>query len=353
MISLKLNETIKIVDAIYLNDDDMVTLMGLSSQINIAFLIVGIFGNILSIYAYLQRSMRKHKFNCYLLLMALFELIFCIILFTDYLFRLFYVKPMFLHDLNVYTNMAIDYLLHLVDSYVTMLSLIMSIDRIYAIKNPTELNNFITYVHPKRIALTALFTLIIFKIPGIIVCYHESEMILMNTLCCTILLPTIFNVLPTVVILMINCSLILKIINYYKNLPKILIIRISNSESSSTMNKSLQRPLCRVQKSHHFVIIVSSMWLVLTTIPYYTFNFFHLLFNPNLFRVNIDLKLISKMQIISSILFNLNHCLNFFIYFGFNNEFRMCIYKPIRNIYFFVSRKIFSTSGLELENLNN
>ena len=130
MISLKLNETIKIVDAIYLNDDDMVTLMGLSSQINIAFLIVGIFGNILSIYAYLQRSMRKHKFNCYLLLMALFELIFCIILFTDYLFRLFYVKPMFLHDLNVYTNMAIDYSLHLADSYVTTLSLIMSIDKL-------------------------------------------------------------------------------------------------------------------------------------------------------------------------------------------------------------------------------
>ena len=236
------NKTFRENQTDYLNGSDMITIMELSSRINISLLLNGIFGNILSIYVYLQKKMRKHKFNCYLLLMALFELIFCIILFTDYLFRLFYVKPMFLHDLNVYTNMAIDYSLHLADSYVTTLSLIMSIDRIYAIKNPTELNNFITYVHPKRIALTALFTLIIFKIPGIIVCYHESEMILMNTLCCTILLPTIFNVLPTVVILMINCSLILKIINYYKNLPKILIIRMSNSESSSTMNKSLQRP---------------------------------------------------------------------------------------------------------------
>jgi hypothetical protein len=161
------NETIKGVDSNFFNDDDMVALMVLSSQINIILLINGIFGNILSIYVYLQRRMRKHKFNCYLLLMAVFQLIFCIILSTDYLFRLFYVKPMFLHDLNVYINMAIDYSLHLADSYVTTLSLIMSIDRIYAIKNPTEINNFITYLHPKLLTSMSFFGLILFKIPGI------------------------------------------------------------------------------------------------------------------------------------------------------------------------------------------
>ncbi len=49
----------------------------------------------------------------------------------------------------------------------------------------------------------------------------------------------------------------------------------------------------------------------------------HPSFKIYVFRSNY--KQISKFQVISSILFNSNHCFNFLIYFSFNFEFRKCI----------------------------
>lgn len=196
------------------SNGDVLTLV--SFQINTTILIVGFFGNLSSIYVYLQGSMRKHKFNCYLLLMTIFELIFCGILLVDYIFRLVYKKRMFLHDLNVYTNIMIDYLLHLADSYVTILSLIMSIDRIYAFQKPIKINSFITNVHKKLLISASFFTLILLKIPEIVLCY-ENKTRTFNIIYCTLISPFVITFTPTVIILILNSSLIVKIIKYYKN----------------------------------------------------------------------------------------------------------------------------------------
>ena len=186
---------------------------------------------------------------------------------------------------------------------------------------------------------------------------------------CTIASPLVIHIIPTVIILAVNSSLIVKIITYYRNLQRDQLSmrqysRRSNaraSERNSTnqselfvcSRRSFQRPLCRTQKSHHFVIIISSMWLVLTTTPYYTLNGFHLLFNPHIFPNGFDYKQISKIQVVSSILFNSNHCFNFFIYFLFNFEFRKCIYKPIRNFLTFVRNKTqVIDEAIELDNIN-
>jgi hypothetical protein len=201
-------------------------------------------------------------------------------------------------------------------------------------------------------------------------CYENSVPIrTFNVVFCTLASPLVIHIIPTVIILAVNSSLIVKIIIYYKNLQRNQLSMKQNSRRSNRQSdernsknelelilssrRSFQRPLCRTQKSHHFVIIISSMWLVLTTTPYYTLNGFYLLLNPSIFPNDFDYKQISKFQVISSILFNSNHCFNFLIYFSFNFEFRKCIYKPFRNSLNFLKNKTkVIDEAIELENIN-
>ena len=114
------------------NDENVFSLQSISSNINLFLITIGILNNLICVYVFSHRIMRKHKFNLYLLLTAIFQIIYCLVLFVDYLFYVL-KKGLFLHDLNVYIEMIIHYLIHLVDSYVIILSLIISIDRLYAI----------------------------------------------------------------------------------------------------------------------------------------------------------------------------------------------------------------------------
>ena len=160
---------------IYTVDENMITLADISYKINFILILIGLIDNIFCIFVFLQRKMIKIKFNWYLLIIAIFELLFCLILFIDYSFRLVYKTPMFLHDLNVIANMIIDYSLHLIDSFVTIITMILSIDRYQAIKNPTQIRKLFTYMHSKRLVRMTFISLVILKIPGFKICYENTE----------------------------------------------------------------------------------------------------------------------------------------------------------------------------------
>ena len=334
----------------YRLDKKLVTITDIACKINVTQMLIGTVGNILCMYVFMQKKLKSRKFNCYLLILASFELLFCLIVSVDYIFRIFYKKQMFLHDVNVYTNMAIDFSIHTTDSYVVMLTLILSIDRLYAIKNPTKIRDFITSLHSKFLIIATFIGLVVLKTPGFLFCYENSEKNF-NIIYCTLISPLICNILPTIITLVLNSLLVYQIIRYYRNIsneksqmvPKTRFkcqnyaIRFSRdtNEARILMNgqRMCFRPIKRIHKSHYLVIVILAAWSVLTTIPYYTLNTFYLLFHFNLFSNLTNFKTIEIVQIVSSILFNSNHCVNFFIYISFYQEFRNSLFKSVSVVF--------------------
>jgi hypothetical protein len=136
-----------------------------SSKINFILASFGIIGNILCIIVFSNKKMVIRKFNWYLLILAIIELIYCLIIFIDYLSRILYSSPMMLHDLNIHVNVLIDFLIHMIDSFTTLITIILSTDRLYAIRNPIKIKQFFTNVHKKLLTFVSFSLLILLKIP--------------------------------------------------------------------------------------------------------------------------------------------------------------------------------------------
>ena len=212
--------------------------------------------------------------------------------------------------------------------------MILSVDRLYAIKNPTKIKSFFTNLHSRFLLISSYISLLILKIPGIFFCY-ENTFYKFHLIYCTLISPAIFNVVPTVIILIINSLLIYEIVSYYrkrvilsKNLEKTKLNLKVCRNSSMYVRCVNYKPVDRVKRSHYLVIIILAAWSVFTTIPYYAFHAFYLLISLNIFT-STDSKALHIIQITSSIFFNSNHCINFFIYLFFYDEFRATIFKTI------------------------
>ena len=343
-----LNSTSRNNDTVHLSNSDVFSFADNLSKINFGIIVsFGIWGNVCCSYVYSQKLMRKRKFNWYLLILAIFNTLFCFIISIDYSYRLFSEKSIFLHDFNVYTNMLIDYLIHLIDSYVTVLTLILSFDRLNAIKNLTNQRNFVTHRHAKFLIFITFLSILVLKIPFLILCYENTERYF-NVISCTIISPLFFNIIPTIAIFVVNSILVARLIKFYQKLFQDRIrmlakrkrsrrmseldLKACKRNSSETIEVNVcrisQQPLCRTQKAQFVVILVVAMWSVFVTLLYYPLLMFHLY----LHRVNIFIYLenFTKTQIISSTFFNLNHCIHFFIYFFFNFEFRKSVCKLLK-----------------------
>jgi hypothetical protein len=214
------------------------------------------------------------------------------------------------------------------------LTLILSIDRLYAIKNPTKIKSFFTNLHSKILLISSYISLLIVKIPGIFFCYENTTKNF-HLIYCTLISPAVLNVIPTVIIFIINSLLIYEIVSYYRMRGK-----LSKDSEKTKYNLKVCRnssmyvrcvnykPVDRVKRSHYLVIIILAAWSVFTSIPYYAFHAFYLLITLNIFT-STDTKALHVVQITSSIFFNSNHCINFFIYLFFYDEFRVTIFKTI------------------------
>ena len=308
--------------------------------------------NLCSIYVFSQKKLQKRKLNNYLLILAVFELIFCTILFSDYMFRTVYIKPMFLHDLNIYTSMFFDFSIHFIDSFESVLTLILSVDRLLAMKNRSGAKHLVTNVHAKFLTMSTFFLLLVLKTPGFFLCYRNSNK-MFNIIYCTLVSPLILNIIPTIVILIINLILVSKVVKYFRNhttSPRLswLSTRHTSAASNSCVSHSKRkaqvylsifsrrysrRQFGQLQKSHFIVIIAIALWSVLTKVPYYSLNTFYLLFSLNIFEHKIDFKTSHIVQVSTSIFFNSNHCSNFFINLFFNIEFRKYIGKLVNQAF--------------------
>ena len=348
-----------ISNIMYVVDDEMKLFNKISCYIDFVIILSGLLTNTICIFGYYHKSMRNNKFNWYLLSIACFELIFCVIHLIDYLYQMFDSNSLYLQDLNNYTSAMFDILIHFIDSFVIVIIFILSVDRLIAVKNPFEIRNSLTYKYAPQILSIAILSLIFLKIPNIFFCYFKTENNI-NLLYCLIISPFLFNIIPIISTLFITSVLVFERINYYRILgkersalshsiqrrAKLTNTKFNNSQDEENLlilnirlNGPQSQPLSGQDKSQHYITIFSALWLILTTMPYYSTNLFFLSNSLNLDYLNFNE--ISKKQIIFSILFNSNHCIiHFLIYIYFNLEFRNIVFRPLKNIYFlFLFRK--------------
>jgi hypothetical protein len=345
------------------------SLVEVSCIINLVLLVLGVIGNTLCIWVYSKKSMRKSRFNWYLLILAVFELTYCFILSTDYLFEIIHPNNIQLRKLNRFLEILINFSVHLIDSYIAIIILLLSIDRYNAVKYPSKVKFSIKNLYAKRLISTIGLSLTFFKLSDYAICYNIVDR-KFNLIYCGLVSPIVFNIAPTIAILIVNLLLVKELINYSRNLSTIAVNTktFSNESKMITSNElkvtfknndiktslvSIQRitakPSKDIHTSHYYIVLALSLWLVLTTIPF-TVNSYYLMFclkkiSFNDFRAESDqyrvkylnsMKQISNMQSITSIFFNSNHCVYFIVYFCYYSIFRKCIMnifssKPCKN----------------------
>lgn len=94
-------------------------------------------------------------------------------------------------------------------------------------------------------------------------------------------------------------------------------IPMSNSNYPTVLSKSR---VTKAQKSYYFTIIMLGIWLLLTTIPYYSTYLYY--WATSLRFINDRTRFHMSVQAVSSAFFNSNHCINIIIYLMFHKDFR-------------------------------
>ena len=72
-------------------DKQISILEDIACNLNIFMMTLGLVLNMLSISTFLQKKLLRRKFNWYLLVLTIFELIFCVTVFIDYVFSKVYI----------------------------------------------------------------------------------------------------------------------------------------------------------------------------------------------------------------------------------------------------------------------
>lgn len=344
------------------------------ARINLFTMLFGIIGNFICICVLMQKTLLNRKFNWYLLILALADLIFCFIVFINY-YIVFTNPSRALYDLSKITCYFTDYVVSSIDAFCVYLTLVLSIDRLYAIKKPIKSKMFLTYRFPRRIAILGYLTILLIKSPDLFlsqreyihpsVAHHfthnftengtldmskydivyesigkeychstnmfsstdlkenQSQIVhIIYIIYCNVVMPLFFNIIPAFVILVLNLALWFFMRQYSYMLstnPSELLLK--NSSKSSFVNRSVKRSISTTQKSHYFTIIMLGIWLLITTIPYYTLFTYH--WATSLKLINDKTRLHMTIQAISSAFFNSNHCINIIIYMIFHKDFRL------------------------------
>jgi hypothetical protein len=304
----------------------------------------GMIGNGICIFVFSQKNFLVRKFNLYLLILAIAEFLFCCIVFSNtFVFLIFPNK--FMTDLSIIPCFVTEYAVNVIDAFCVFLTLLLSADRLKAILDPITSRLFFTNIYPKRITFTSLILILAIKSPQIIlaqrtflndpiqllennsiscnfsdltqdmlpICHEcDNENKKLYIIICGIILPILLNIIPTILILILNITLLVNLKNY-KNRTLNLI--------SKQRNKTVKQLKATRQKSHHFTIIIIGIWLLLTSSPYYTINTIIRLSNLNISNFVIS-ENFYLYQAIFSVFFNSNHCINIIIYFIFHKTFR-------------------------------
>ena len=215
-----------------------------------------------------------------------------------------------------------DFIAHTSDSLSIILTLILSIDRLYAITNPIKNKYFMTNTHTKTLILVSLLIVCVIRLPSAIICRfcYFTECTFCMNISCSFLLPILVNILPAFIILVINGMLVVKLFKY--NMKKLSIKSKKDGKTYVLTNTKINK----IKKSRYFIILTMALWLLMTNTPYYAIMAYQ--FGSDAYLKNKDnFKFTFDVQHITSVLFNLNHCINFFIYLCYHDLFRATLLK--------------------------
>jgi hypothetical protein len=301
-------------------DDSIEKFDSLFCNLIICLMSTGLLGNIVSFCVFLKRKLLVHKCNWYLLILTIFEVLFCLIVLTDYLFSKFYIRPIFLHDYSYIASVIIDFTIHTSDLCSNILTLFLALDRLYAIKHPLRIQEFITHSHSKKLVFISLSTLVLMKSVSFSFCQLNISYYSFS-IYCSIVSYQLFYTIPIIIILILNGFLVKELMIYFRHKPK-STINEEDDELSECIGKYQRKVKIRQsQKFYYFMILFLNIYCILASIPYYFLITYLKLVELNFLLNHFDLKSILTIQIITSALFNSNHCINFFIYLSFKKLF--------------------------------
>jgi hypothetical protein len=147
-------------DAIH-NSIDMIVI-----RVNLVLCLFGILGNLVCMGVLVQKKLLGRKFNNYLLILAFADFIFSFIVFVDYCVK-YHDPERAILDLSWLTCHLTDYITHTLDAFCVFVTLIVSIDRYYAIVQPIKNKTLITNRYPKQISLVCLVIMFLLHSPGV------------------------------------------------------------------------------------------------------------------------------------------------------------------------------------------
>jgi hypothetical protein len=197
-----------------LKDDHLFRIEVVACNLNILITAFGTVSNGLSLYTFLHKKLRAKKINWYFLVLTLFEFIFCLMVLMDYGFTKIHHEQIFFHDLHDFSRIVFDYSIHTSQSCISLITLLLSLDRLYAIKNPMLIKEFITQHHCKKLISISLFTLILIKTSSFIFC--EFSKTNMSFILGTILTPLFLSTIPLISVFVLNYLLIKEIVKSYR-----------------------------------------------------------------------------------------------------------------------------------------
>ena len=323
LVSLTPKEFLEVFITLYNSASEIEIFKKISLIFNILFIIFGVFGNFITICTFLNHKLREHRFNWYLLTIAILKLIFYLILSSEYLFA-------FLHVFIEFLNKTVDFIIHTIDSCISALTFFSSLDRLEAIKNPLKIKEFVTHLHAKFLIIATLTLTISLYAISFTIC-HLNINDGTQVMYCAIISPLVFHTVPLITVLVINVLLLFEKINYNK--AQLQKNNENDQNESQTLTNSVNltsfvSPLRKFGKTRHqakktqyYIIICLDLYSILTSIPYYTLNSVFVIYQMNFFYIETSIKLV----IVSSILFNSNHCINFFMFMLFHDDFRNVI----------------------------
>lgn len=325
----------------------------LTAKINFFLMSFGLIANTICILVFSSKRLRKCKFNVYLLILAVIELFYCLIVWLDVFCVVACTNPRLLTEMHRFYYLIIPSLAYTLDAATVIITLLLSIDRLYAIFRPMKIKTFATHTHLKLLVALSLALCFVVEIIAIPIYFLTSEVFYYTYR--TIIASCILVILPATIILVLNTILFIKIINHDKlkqnirlrfTLSKEKRKRIKDKEKAEEEKKlrlpsariNNYHPLNRAQKSHFVVIIMIGLWLLLTEVP---FNLLILII-----KFGGKYEKFYLMQFASSIFLNSNHCINIFIHIFFHDMF----YKRLKQSIMFIYKNGLLSSSSRLDN---
>jgi hypothetical protein len=136
-------------------------------KFNLILMFFGTISNMVCVRVFVKKSMFKKRFNKYLFAHSLVDILFCLLTFLNYLVYILYEEKNFsdLHKISCFFH---DYILNLLDALSVYLAVILSIDRLYTIKKPIKIKNFLTYKYPVGVIFIGFIIIALASIPIVI-----------------------------------------------------------------------------------------------------------------------------------------------------------------------------------------